>query len=429
MIQAAETPSAPAVPRAALLGVGWLLCAVFFLYAFVQRVAPSVMVDDLMRDFAVGGALLGNLSAVYYYSYAGSQIPVGVLIDRYGPRRLVTAAAALAGAGSLVFVMADGLWLASVGRLMIGLGCAFSFVGALNYAALWFPPNKFATLGGWAQMLGVLGGILGQAPLGYLVEAVGWRLAVGGLAVFGLALALATGLVLRDKPRPGPASSAGRHGMLAGLKRAAATGQVWLAAGFGMAMTGSMLAFGGLWGVPYVEQAYGLPKAEAAALVSILFVGWGIGAPLWGLLSDRWSRRRPFMVFGGVVATAGIAVAVYLPGLTTVTLAAVLFAQGLGSSSMVLCFAVARENTPAWSAGVTLGIVNGFVVGSGAVLQPLVGWLLDLGWDGTLVAGARIYSLAAYEGAFLILPVTCAWGVLVTLFLKETGARPFEERG
>lgn len=428
MIQSAETASAPAVPRSALLGLGWFLCASFFFYAFVQRVAPSVMVDDLMRDFAVGGALLGNLSAFYYYSYAGSQIPVGVLIDRYGPRRLVTAAAALAGAGSLVFVMADGLWLASVGRLMIGLGCAFSFVGALNYAAMWFPPNRFATLGGWAQMMGVLGGILGQAPLGYLVEQVGWRPAVAGLAVFGLALALATGLVLRDKPRPAAPAATGKRSLLTGLRRAAATGQVWLAAGFGMAMTGSMLAFGGLWGVPYVEQAYGLPKAEAAALVSILFVGWGIGAPLWGVLSDRWSRRRPFMVFGGVLATAGIAVAVYLPGLTTVSLAAVLFAQGLGSSSMVLCFAVARENTPAWSAGVTLGIVNGFVVGSGAVLQPLVGWLLDLGWDGTLVAGARIYSLAAYEGAFLILPVTCGWGVLVALLLRETGARPFADR-
>ncbi|GHD61520.1 MFS transporter [Thalassobaculum fulvum] len=427
MIQAIDTPSAPAVPRAALLGFGWLLCALFFLYAFVQRVAPSVMVDDLMRDFAVGGALLGNLSAYYYYAYAGSQIPVGVLMDRFGPRRLVTIAAALAGAGSLVFVMADGLWLASVGRLMIGFGCAFSFVGALNYAALWFPPNRFATLSGWAQMLGVAGGILGQAPLGYLVESVGWRLAVAGLAAFGLALAVATGLVLRDRPRSAPAASAGGLRLLSGLKRAAATGQVWLAAGFGMAMTGSMLAFGGLWGVPYVEQAYDLPKAEAAALVSILFVGWGVGAPLWGVLSDRWSRRRPFMAIGGVLATAGIAGAVYLPGLDTVSLAAILCIQGFGSSSMVLCFAVARENTPAWSAGVTLGIVNGFVVGSGAVLQPLVGWLLDLGWEGSLVAGARIYSLAAYQGAFLILPVTCAWGVLITLFVRETGARPFEE--
>ena len=420
--------SRSAAPRGALLGVGWFLCAVFFLYAFVQRVAPSVMVDDLMRDFTVGGAVLGNLSAFYYYSYAGSQIPVWVLIDRYGPRRLVTLAAALTGIGSVVFALADSLWLASLGRLLIGFGCAFSFVGALNYAALWFPPNRFATLGGWAQMLGVVGGVLGQAPLGYLVEAVGWRTAVLGLAVFGLVLATATALVLRDRQRPGNPATGQRHSLLAGLRRAASTGQVWIAAGFGMAMTGAMLAFGGLWGVPYVERAYGLPKAESAALVSMLFVGWGFGAPIWGMVSDRWSRRRRFMTIGGVLATAGIAGAVYLPGLTLVSLAAILFVQGFGAASMVLCFAVARENTPSWSAGATLGIVNGFVVGSGAVLQPVLGWLLDLGWDGTMVAGARVYAIDAYESAFLVLPVTCGLGVLLTLFIRETGARAFEER-
>ena len=95
---------------------------------------------------------------------------------------------------------------------------------------------------------------------------------------------------------------------------------------------------------------------------------------------------------------------------------------------MVLCVAEARENTPSWSAGATLGIVNGFVVGSGAVLQPVLGWLLDLGWDGTMVAGARVYAIDAYESAFLVLPVTCGLGVLLTLFIRETGARAFEER-
>lgn len=427
MPQRSETLST--APRGILLGAGWFLCAFFFLYAFVQRVAPSVMVDDLMRDFAVGGAVLGNLSAYYYYAYASSQIPVGVLMDRLGPRRLLAAAAALTGLGSLAFMAADGLWMASLGRLMIGFGCAFSFLGALNYAGLWFPSNRFATLGGWAQMMGVAGGILGQAPLGRLVEAIGWRPAVGGLAVLGLALAVAVALVLRDRPRPAVAVGRSNQTLLAGLRLAATTGQVWLAAGFGMAMTGAMLAFGGLWGVPYVEAAYGLPKPEAAAIVSVLFIGWGIGAPLWGFLSDRWSRRRPLMAIGGVLATAGIAAAVYLPGLTPALLAAVLFVQGFGASSMVLGFAVARENTPAWSGGATLGIVNTLVVGSGAVLQPVLGWLLDLAWDGTMLNGARVYGLPAYHSAFLVLPAVCVTGVLITLFLRETRAVPFAERG
>jgi len=411
-------------PAPSLLMLGWFLCALFFFYAFVQRVAPSVMVDDLMRDFAVGGAILGNLSAFYYYAYAGSQIPVGVLIDRFGPRRLITVAVAFVAFGSFVFAEADTLWAAYLGRMMIGFGCAFSFAGALNYAAIWMPASRFATLGGWAQMMGVLGGITGQAPLGAAVEAFGWRPVVLVVAVFGAVLAVACGLVLRDRPRA--AADGDRPGLLAGLGRAASSRQVWLAAAFGMAMTSAMLAFGGLWGVPYVMQAYGYHKAEAAALVSVLFVGWGVGAPLFGWLADRYRRRKLFMVAGATLSTVGIAAAVYLPHAGTVTLAASLVVQGLGASSMVLCFAVGRESTPLWAAGATIGIINGFVVGSGAVLQPLLGWLLDRAWDGTLVEGARLYTRGAYESAFLILPVIGVFGIIVALIVRETHGQGVE---
>lgn len=413
------------VPTATLLGIGWFLCAVFFFYAFVQRVAPSVMVDELMRDFAVGGAILGNLSAFYYYAYAGSQIPVGVLLDRFGPRRLITVAVAFVAVGSFVFAEADTLWAAYLGRMMIGFGCAFSFAGALNYAAIWMPPHRFATLGGWAQMLGVLGGITGQAPLGAAVEAFGWRPMVLVVAGFGAVLAIACGLILRDRPRT--TGNGDRPRLLAGLKRAASSGQVWLASLFGMAMTSAMLAFGGLWGVPYVMQAYGHPKAEAAALVSVLFVGWGVGAPLFGWLADRYNRRKRFMILGALLSTVGITAAVYLPHTGATTLAATLVVQGLGASSMVLCFAVGRENAPMWAAGATVGIINGFVVGSGAVLQPLLGWLLDLAWDGTMADGARVYTAAAYESAFLVLPVIGLFGLFIALIVRETYGRGVEQ--
>lgn len=417
-------PQSVAMPSRTLLGVGWFLCALFFFYAFVQRVAPSVMVDELMRDFAVGGALVGNLSAFYYYAYAGSQIPVGVLLDRFGPRRLITVAVALVAVGSFVFAGAETLWMAYLGRMLIGFGCAFSFAGALNYAAIWMPAHRFATLSGGAQLLGVLGGITGQAPLGVAVEAFGWRPMMLVVAVFGAVLAIGCGLILRDRPRGDGATA--RPRLLAGLKRAAGSGQVWLAAMFGLAMTSAMLAFGGLWGVPYVMQAYGHPKAEAALLVSTLFIGWGIGAPLFGWLADRYRRRKPFMILGAFLSTTGIAAAVYLPHTSEVTLVASLVIQGLGASSMVLSFSVGRENTPLWAAGATIGIINGCVVGSGAVLQPLLGWVLDLAWDGTMLEGARVYTAVAYESAFLVLPAIGLFGLIVALLIRETHGEAVE---
>ena len=406
----------PAVsPSRILLLAGWLFASVFFLYAFVLRVSPAVMVDDLMREFAVGGAILGNLSAVYFYVYASIQIPIGVALDRLGARRLATGAAAICTIGVLVFASADTLWMAYFGRFLIGFGCACSFVAALSVAGIWFP-GRFALLGGLAQMFGVLGGVIGQAPFGYAVEQIGWRETNWWVAMAGGVLTICLFLTVRDRPR---GETEPTRPLLEGVKHAVRNAQTWLAAAFGVGMTGSMLAFGGLWGVPFLMELRGLEKPEAAALVSVIFLGWGVGAPLSGWLSDKLGRRRPFMLLGGLLATAGITLTLLFPTMPLPLLQAVLAMQGLGSSTMVLSFAVAREHNPPWASSATLGVINSFVVGSGAVLQPTIGYLLDLGWDGRLVDGARVYSHDTFGFALQILPWCCLAGVLAAFFIRE----------
>ena len=118
--------------------LGWLTAALFFVYAWVLRVAPSVMVEELMRDFAVGAAVLGNLSAAYFYGYAGMQIPVGVLLDRFGPRRLITVSTLLCAGGCVLFATGDTLATVTAGRFLIGASAAFSLVGAMAVAGQWF---------------------------------------------------------------------------------------------------------------------------------------------------------------------------------------------------------------------------------------------------------------------------------------------------
>jgi len=414
-----ETGPSPVTPPKALLLAGWLFASIFFLYAFILRVSPSVMVDDLMREFAVGGAILGNLSAVYFYVYASIQIPVGVAIDRLGARWLATGAAAICTAGVVVFAGAESIGMAYAGRFLIGLGCACSFVAALSVAAIWFPA-RFALLGGLAQALGVLGGIVGQAPFGYAVEQIGWRDANWIVAIGGAVLTVCLFLTVRDKARAHDEPS---RPLLEGLKRALSNRQTWLAAAFGVGMTGSMLAFGGLWGVPFLIEARGMTKPEAAALASVMFFGWGIGAPVVGWLSDKFGKRRRFMIGGGLLATAGISLVILFPAMPLLQLQAILALQGLGSATMVLSFAVAREHNPAWANSAALGIINSFVVGSGAVLQPFIGYLLDLGWQGRMVDGARVYALETFETAFLVLPLLCLAGVTAAFFIREAGRR------
>ena len=176
------------------------IVCLFFAYVFVQRVAPGVMVGDLMRDFDAGGAVLGNLSAFYFYSYAGLQVIVGAMMDRIGPRRLVTFAALVCGAGSLLFSMADTLPLAYAGRLLVGIGAAFSFVGALTVIHQSCPPERFSFLSGIVQAGGMAGALLGQAPLGLWVEASGWREPLFAAGLMAGLIGLGAWLVLRERP-------------------------------------------------------------------------------------------------------------------------------------------------------------------------------------------------------------------------------------
>lgn len=146
--------------------LGWLTGAVFFLYAWVLRVAPSVMVEELMRDLAVGGAVLGHLSGVYYYGYAGMQVPVGALLDQFGPRRLMTGAGLVCAAGCVLFATGATLAGVTVGRFLVGASAAFSLVGAMAVARRWFPANRFAVLPGWAMAMGAHPKYI-QAQLGH----------------------------------------------------------------------------------------------------------------------------------------------------------------------------------------------------------------------------------------------------------------------
>lgn len=424
------TPPAPAIAERAppVAWIFWGLGAIFFCYAFFQRVAPSVMVDALMRDFAVGGAVLGNLSAIYFYAYAGLQLPVGLCIDRWGPRRVMSTALLVATLGGLLFALTETLGLAYLGRLLIGGGCAFGFVGALTLATAWFPLRRFALITGLTMLAGMAGAVLGQAPLAALVEVAGWRGSLVGAAAFGLALAVAIALVVRDRPPErghagAQAAGVGRP-MLASLGQVAARRQTWILSLYGAAQAASLLGFASLWGVPYLMQAHALSRPVAALSTSLVSIGWALGAPFSGWVSDHVGRRKPPLVIAAAVALASMLAVLYLPDLPLSAVQALLFLNGFAGGHMIICYGAAREHNPGEAVATTYGFVNMCSVGSGALLQPLIGFLLDLNWDGRLEAGARVYSAAAYEVGLSVIPISFAVALLAAFLVRETWCRP-----
>jgi nitrate/nitrite transporter NarK len=351
------------------------------------------------------------------------QIPTGLIADRWGPRKLLTAGAALTAAGTLVFALAPTAHVANAGRLAIGAAAGVAFVAMLKLASHWMPSRQFALASGVALFVGVVGATLAGAPLRLLVDALGWRNVMVASAAVTALVAVAIWLVARDDPSergyesyfPHASGGAGAHSMWADLKVVLGyrnTILLYLVPG---AFSGIILMFAGLWGVPFLTTHYGFSTPEAASLCSLLLVSWSVSSIAYGPISQRLASRKIPYIAGLLLTMALWAAIVWVPGWSRPMLVVLLAALGVAAGAFILNFAYAKESVPARLAGTVSGIANMGVMTGGMIMQPLVGWVLDRHWSGALTpGGARLYDLAAYRSAFSML---FAWGALALVAL------------
>jgi MFS family permease len=411
----------------------WSLGSLFYVIGFFHRLAPAVMTQELMRDFDISAAALGNLSGFYFYSYWLMQIPTGILADSWGPRRLLTFGAFGSAAGAILFALAPSMAWACFGRLLIGGCVSVAYVVTLKLAAHWFPASYFSMISGLGLLAGITGAVTAGVPLRLLVDGFGWRPVLLAAAAMAGLLAAATWVLVRDDP-----GQRGYRSYAAGDTRTGRTARVSARAGvrevlryanirllffIPASLVGSVLTFCGLWGVPYLTTHYALSTAEAASLASLLMICWAAASPVFGWLSDRMGRRKPLMIAGHILAGIGWAFVFFAPGLPGWLLTLLTAATGICSASFIICWSLARESVPVHLSGTVSGIVNMGIMLGATVLQPAVGWMLDRRWEGAVLEGVRIYSLAAYQAGFWLM---MGW-ILVALGLlfctRETNCR------
>ena len=408
----------------------WFIGANCFFFAFFQRASPSVMVEPIMDAFNVGGALLGNLSAFYFYAYAALQIPVGLMLDRWGPRKLLAGGMVLVGVGAGMLGMATIIEMAYLGRLLVGAGSAVAFISTLTLCAQWFAPGRFGMLSGMTMGYAMFGGFLGQGPLGGVVEEFGWRNPMIGSAAWGLALAVLIWMIVRDRPDGQPIRPAQDLKMMQALKLALAQRQNWVLGFYGFAISAPFLAYGVLWAVPHIMAEYGVDRQIAGFSASLMMIGFAFGGPLGGFISDVMGSRKKPLMFSASISLIVWVLMLYVVDQNLLGRQLFIFAIGVVGGASIVTLAAARENSPSRISGAVTGFVNGAFVAGGAVFQPLVGFLLDRYWQGQTVPGgtARIYSLETYDIAFVAFPAAVACAVLMSVFIRETGCKPYEEQ-
>ncbi len=395
------------------------------------------MLPQLMASFEVTSYSIGSMSAFYYYAYTPAQIPVGLMLDKYGARYILTMATLLCALGTLVFGQTNIMWIACLSRFIVGFGSAFAFVGVLKLATNWLPPERFALVSGLATTLGMLGAMYGKIHLAHIVAMTGWQSAVMICGYVGLFLAPIIWLIVRNAPATKNTSTPSSkkapsmtyYQLLKETKLILSTPQIWLNGIIGCLFFLPTSVFAELWGDHYLESVYGLPSEMAAKAVSMIFLGWAIGGPLAGWLSDHLRRRKLPLQIGSIVSAALLAALIlqWTPS-SLIWIFGILFSVGFFSGVEVICFAIGKESCSSAVAGTAIATTNLLIMMGGVIFQPLIGKALDIFWENQVgVDGIPIYSAASYQKAMIILPLALLAAFLLSFWLKETNCKGIDD--
>ena len=409
----------------------YTLVVLGYMLAYFHRMAPAAIASDLQQSFHASGAALGALAAAYFYTYTVMQIPVGIMADTLGVRKIVAIGTLVAGLGSLLFGLADTLAVATFGRILVGLGVSAMFISLMKLNSVWFYDRHFGTIGGMSLLLGNLGSVLAATPLVWVVTQTSWRNVFVAVGVFSLLLAVLVWFLVRSHPGEaglptmreleGKEAYPRHHGhwydgLLKVMKNRATWPGFWPNLGIG----GSLFAFAGLWAIPYLHDVYGMERNVASYHTMLLLLSFALGAMLFGALSDWIGKRLPVIVSGlavYVLCWLPIVFGWHLSSSQNYLLFAVM---GLSAAGFTLTWACVKEVNPPALSGMATSVINTGAFLGAAILQPLVGWVMDQGWNGRLQAGARVYSEHNYQVGLGIMLAFAVVGLVGALTIRET---------
>ncbi|TNF36849.1 MAG: MFS transporter [Gammaproteobacteria bacterium] len=397
-----------------LRSVIYCILVLAYMSVFFHRMAPAVVSADLMTSFMTSAASLGSLAAMYYYIYTLMQIPAGVLADTLGNRISVTAGNLVAGVGSIIFATAETFEIASFGRFLVGLGVSVIFVGLMKNNSVWFRDRVYGLVSGFTILMGNLGSILAAKPLSALLNIWSWREIFIAIGVLSLLLALLTAIFVRNRPEDagfpsvremdGMNAHAARHQhWIRDLIKVIKNITIWPGFWINFGMAGSLFAFAGLWGIPLLRDTFQLSRDEASLYTTITLISLAAGTFLSGWISDRMALRKPVILVSTSIYILAWLALIYIPWQPGWFAMCLFMLIGISSGGFVLTYPCAKEVTQPALAGMAISLVNTGLFLGAAIMQPLFGWVLDLGWDGQMVNGINRYSWQNYQHAMLLM--------------------------
>jgi MFS family permease len=403
-----------------------LTASLFFFYEFIQLNIPNAINVELMHAFNLDAPGLGWLVSMYFWGNVLFLFPAGSLLDRYSTKNIILVSLLFCVIGTFIFALADSSLVAAGGRLIVGCGAAFCFLGCIRLASRWFPPNRMAFVTGIVVTMAMLGGMVAQSPMVYLTKWAGLRNALLIDASLGIFVTLLIFFVVRDRPKNSEDSAQAEKahlkslGFVRGVKLVVMNPNNWFGGLYTSFMNLPVFLLGGLWGMRYLVRVHGLTEIQASYATSILFIGIIFGSPAFGWFSDHVGKRCKPMIWGAILSLIVMLVLMYAPNLSFTSIMVLFFLVGFVTSSQVLSYPTIAELNPTALTGTALSIASLQIMGSGMIFDPLFGWLLEWNWDKTVVDNTPVYSLHDFNTAMWIMPIAFLVSIVIAFLIRET---------
>jgi len=393
-----------------------ILAALFYTYEYLLRIEPSVMLGYLEHSLGTGKIGLAVMFSMYYYAYTPLQIGVGVMTDRYGPRRMLISALTTCLIGIFLFQF-HNFTIACIARVLIGMGSAFAFVGAVKLAAMWLPSNKFALFAGICTSLGMIGAMVGDVVLSWGIKAEGVSYILKMSFWAGILLLILFVIFLENKKDYSASESESNfksvfHGLYSIVKRQ----EFWFVGIMGAVLYLSLSGLGEVWGVNYLKARFAISKTDAASMNALIFFGWLIGSPLMGWLSDRIRMRVRMLVIGCFVSAALGFIIFWAPIHNIILMKCLIVLFGITSSTEILVFAYARDQVGSDLMATGASFMNLIVMCSGIVapiaIPAISNWAK--GGSASTVQG-QLMSVHGYQLGLTFVPAMMLIGGMLGL--------------
>ncbi len=380
----------------------WIIASVFYAYQYILRVMPNIMINDIMEQFDINAATFGQFSGVYYIGYSLMHLPIGIMLDRYGPRKVMTACILVSVGGLMPLLFAD-YWIYPIfGRFLVGVGSSAAILGVFKIIRMTFDEARFPRMLSLSVTIGLIGAIYGGGPVSYMRETFGYQAVIQMFAAAGVLLAMITYWIVPD------AKSASQRPVISDIKEVLTNKKVIWSCIFAGMMVGPLEGFADVWGTVFLKQVYGFDGTVAASMPSMIFIGMCFGAPVLSMIADKVGSYLATIIGAGAIMAAGFSSMLFFPlasGILTINFIII----GVCCAYQILAIYKASTYVREQVAGLTTAVANMIIMTFGYAFHSIIGGTINMmGGPGTseaLMYGVAVIpvALCVGTGGFLLL--------------------------